>query len=329
MRFDGFAGNEQAKRQASAFADAGRFPHALLMEGPVGSGRKTFATLIAQAAVCTGTGEKPCGVCGGCRKVQSGIHPDVEIVEGAGGARSFHIDTVREMCNRAVMMPNEAHRRVLILSDAQNMTTQAQNALLKILEEPPAHLLFILTCENRAQLLATIRSRVMCMTLSPVEEEEGVQTLCAQDPSVGAEEWRSALRVFGGILGQAIQGVHDGGFRQVQEMTAAIAGAVAAPDELELLKATAKLEKSKDLADGVLTGLLLIFRDAMCARVGGGSPMSTAPDLAKALANSLTKRQLMALMTAVQDLQKMRGTNMNYTLFLTQLCARLRQAAGK
>ena len=137
------------------------------------------------------------------------------------------------------------------------------------------------------------------------------------------------MRVFGGILGQAIQGMHDGGFRQVQEMTAAIASAVIAPDELALLKATATLEKNKDLADGVLGGLLLIFRDALCARVGGGSPMSTAPDLAQTLAKTLTKRHLMALMTQTQALQQMRSTNMNYTLFLTQFCARLRKAAGK
>lgn len=329
MRFDGFAGNEQAKRQASAFADAGHFPHALLIEGPIGSGRKTFATRIAQAAVCTGEGAKPCGVCGACRKVENGIHPDVELVGGAGGARSFHIDTVRELCKRAVMMPNEAHRRVLILADVQTMTDQAQNALLKILEEPPAHLLFILTCENRAQLLATIRSRVMCLTLSPVEEEEGVAALCRQDPSVSADEWRSAVRVFGGVLGQAIQGVHDGGFRQVQEMTAALGTAVMAADELELLKATARLEKNKELVDGVLGGLLLIFRDALCMRVGGTAMVSTAPDVAQTLSKALTKRHLMELVAQTQALQRMRSTNMNYTLFLTQLCARLRKAAGK
>ncbi len=329
MRFDGFAGNEQAKRQASAFADAGHFPHALLIEGPIGSGRKTFAGLIAQAAVCTGSGEKPCGVCAACRKTAAGIHPDVELISGSGGARSFHIDTVRDLCKRAILMPNEAHRRVMILTDVQTMTAAAQNALLKILEEPPSHLLFILTCENRAQLLATIRSRVMCLTMSPVEEDEGVTTLCRLDPSVSADEWRQAIRVFGGVIGQTLAGVQDGGFRQVQEMTAALAEAVIAPDELALLKATAPLEKNKPLADGVLGGLLLIFRDALCERVGGGSPMSTAPDVAKRLARALTKRHLMALVTQTLALQRMRDTNMNHTLFLTQLCARLRQAAGK
>ncbi len=329
MRFDGLAGNEQLKRQASAFADAGRFPHALLIEGPVGSGRKTLALQIAKAAICMTSGDKPCGICAACRKIAAGSHPDVEIVGGTGVARSFHIDTVRDLCKRAMLMPHEAQRRVLILTDVQTMTPAAQNALLKILEEPPAHLLFILTCENRAQLLATIRSRVVCLTMSPVEEDVGVETLCRIDPAVDRDEWRRALRVFGGIIGQALAGVQDGGFKQVMEITAAIAQSVAAPDELTLLKATAPLEKNKPLVDGVLGGLLLIFRDALCERVGGGTPMSTSPDTAKKLGTVLTKRQLLALMTETQNLQKMRDTNMNYTLFLTQLCARLRKAAGR
>lgn len=329
MRWNELAGNEQVKRQASAFADAGRFPHALLIEGPIGSGRKTFALQLAKAAICMAPGEKPCGTCAACRKMASGSHPDVEVVGGIGAARSFHIDTVRDLCKRAILMPNEAMRRVLILTDVQTMTSAAQNALLKILEEPPKHLLFILTCENRAQLLATIRSRVVCLTMAPVEEEEGVEALCRMDPTVDREEWRRALRVFGGVIGQAIAGVKDGGFKLVQDITAAIAQAVVAPDELALLKATARLEKNKPLADGVLGGLLLIFRDALCERVGGGSPMSTSPDLAKQLGAALTKKQLLSLMQETQNLQKMRDTNMNYTLFLTQLCARLRKAAGR
>ena len=115
----------------------------------------------------------------------------------------------------------------------------------------------------------------------------------------------------------------------ISSTTAAIAQAVVASDELTLLQATARLEKNKPLADGVLGGLLLIFRDALCRRVGGGTPMSTAPALAETLASKLTTKQLLTLMTETQALQTMRDMNMNYTLFMTQLCARLRKAAGR
>lgn len=72
MRFEGFAGNEAAKRQLAADIDAGRFPHALVLEGPQGSGRRTLARLLAKAAVCQGAGDKPCGVCPGCVKAAAG-----------------------------------------------------------------------------------------------------------------------------------------------------------------------------------------------------------------------------------------------------------------
>ena len=77
MRFDGFVGHAAPKARVSAFVDTGRFPHALLIEGARGSGRRTLARLIAQAAVCTGEGERPCGVCVACRKALAGSHPDI------------------------------------------------------------------------------------------------------------------------------------------------------------------------------------------------------------------------------------------------------------
>lgn len=113
------------------------------------------------------------------------MHPDIIVYSGGDRARSFHIDAVREARQEAYIRPNEAERKVFILENAQNMTVQAQNALLKIIEEPPANVVFILTCENKAALLQTVLSRVSVVTLDLPRE--------AGDPGI-AEQAEKILR---------------------------------------------------------------------------------------------------------------------------------------
>ncbi len=322
MRFGDFAGNAAVKKQLAADIDAGRFPHALLIEGEVGSGRRTLARLIARAAVCADAGERPCGVCAACRKA---AHPDILEVGGAG--EPVTVDMVRALRQEAVVLPNEAAYRVMILCEAQSMTPQAQNALLKILEEPPRHVLFILTCENRTALLETIRSRCVCVTLGAVEPAEAMPVLRARLPRADEEELRRAHALFGGRIGRVMDVMADGSFRRVMSLTAELAAAVVAPQEITLLRLTGALEKDKELTAGVLAGLRLVVRDALTV-ARGGENLSTAPQEAALLAGRLSTARLMALMTAIEDLQAALGRNMNNTLLLTRLCAGLRHAAG-
>ncbi len=324
-----FAGNQAAKALLSSRLDAGAFPHAVLVEGPAGSGRRTLARQIAAAAVCRSTGEKPCGTCPACHKVFSGNHPDVTEIGGGGEARSFHIDVVRELREEVYVLPNEAPVRVFILCDVQNMTEQAQNSLLKVLEEPPALVRFVLTCEQRSQLLETVRSRVFAVPLSGVSTEEAVAVLRRRLPDCSEEEVTRAAVLWGGIIGQALNGLSDGSYKDILNLLPSIASAITAPTELTLLTATAPLEKQKDRVTAVLSGLKLIFRDALVRRFGHKAFLGTSPETAEALSRSLTREQLLSLISVIEELQTARFFNMNHALFLTILCARLRRAAGR
>lgn len=324
-----FVGNDAAKTQIEARLSHGAFPHAILIEGPKGSGRRTLAGLIAAAAVCEGHGDLPCGECAACRKVFHGSHPDVTVTGGDGEARSFHIDTVRELREQAYILPNEAKRRVFILCDVQAMTEQAQNALLKVLEEPPSHVVFILTCEQRAQVLETVLSRVFPVALSGVTTAQATQVLSRMLPDRTEEELSRAAALWGGVIGQAAQGLQDGAYQDVLNWIPQIIHGIVAPTELALLKATAVLEKNKDTVTAVMGGLQLVIRDALCARYPTVPTLSTHPDAAKALAAAVTERQLLDMLRVLEELQTARFFNINHTLFLTTLCARLRQAAGR
>ena len=323
--FPGFVGNQNALHQLSVDIAAGRFPHALLIEGPAGSGKKTLARLLARVAVC-GENDAPCGVCENCRKAEKGIHPDVEEISGEGGNKSFHIDRVRALRDNAYVKPNEAAVRVFILCDAHTMTPQAQNALLKILEEPPAHLIFILTCESRAQMLSTICSRVQTVTLSGVEWEQAYPLLKERLPEADEQTLKRAFAVSGGVIGRALTDVSDDTLTKVLETAPKIARALLQPQEWALMQETAVLEKDKAAVSGVLNALQLIFRDALILHYGGTSTLSAAPDVARELAARLSGQKLTALVQEIEQLQLSQLRNMNGAILLTRLCARLRAA---
>ncbi|MBR2640456.1 MAG: hypothetical protein IKD39_07820 [Oscillospiraceae bacterium] len=202
-------GTKELKRTLSATLREGLLSHAVLIEGEKGTGRKNLAIWLAKAILCKSE-NRPCGSCSVCRKIENNNHPDVEIFGGGGGARSFHIDEVREIKESIWLAPNESEQKVYILLDVENMTPEAQNALLKSLEEPPAHARFILTCENRRSLLDTIISRSTVYTLEPPTREECSAALRENFPELSEKDAEIFSIAYGGNFGAASKGFSEG-----------------------------------------------------------------------------------------------------------------------
>ena len=172
---EGFPGGPQIAESLSSAFDGGRFPHAVLLEGAPGSGTDKAAAFLAQAAVCLSPEEQPCGKCAGCIKALAGSHPDILTLDGDQNPKAYPVDTIREIRSAAYIRPNEAPRKVYVLLGLQNMSEISQNALLKVLEEPPANVLFLLTTTSASALLPTIRSRTELFSFSGRTVPEGAE----------------------------------------------------------------------------------------------------------------------------------------------------------
>lgn len=165
LNLEGFPGNREIKKSLSLAFEEDRFPHAVLLEGSAGSGTDLLSGILAKAAVCLSETDRPCGRCSGCVKAEAGSHPDILTLDGDRNPKAFPVDAVREIRSGAYIRPNEAPRKVYRLLGVQNMAEPSQNALLKVLEEPPENVLFLLTAVSAAALLPTIRSRVQIFSL--------------------------------------------------------------------------------------------------------------------------------------------------------------------
>ena len=280
------------QKRFSSLAMQDRLPHAVLLEG--GSERELLrlASQIAMAAVCTDGKKKPCGKCADCGKVKKGLHPDViTVAETDKKRKTISVDLIRRVREDVIVKPNEAGRKVYIIPNAGTMTREAQNALLKVLEEPPAYALFLLLCTRATELLATIRSRSQIYSLE--------ETPALTD--------------------------------SVTELAASIAKAVVSPHEAALVTASAPLIKSKDREkfDKTLASLELILRDSCVLRSGGTTLLSGEEDAAAALKNTLPRRTLLRLLEEVQQTREKNQRNLNLALLITCLCAHLYQIAHR
>lgn len=190
MRLDGLKGNEPLKRQLAGPVE---LPQACIIAGPPGSGRHTLARILAQALVCSRPEleERPCGLCRDCRKAAEGIHPDVIWAEQFTGPEDkgaeVKIAAARALRQDAYIRPNEAARKVYLIDRPLN--GNAQNALLKLLEDGPAYAAFLILTDNAASLLETVRSRCLLFQTTPPRADEVSDTAQVQ----WASRWVEAL----------------------------------------------------------------------------------------------------------------------------------------
>ena len=292
MGFETLLGNDRLKENLTVSLSKGRVSHFYLISGPAGSGKRTLAKLLAAAILCQGR-DKPCGVCGPCRKALKNEHPDFITIDDPE-KKTVPVDLIRKARADIYIQPNESDYKIYLFPRAQDMGLPGQNALLKVLEEPPKYGVFILLTDNPEKLLPTVRSRCTELALTSVPEKQMRQHLTLKYPKASAEDIAAAIMRSGGWLGQA-QELLEGG--EIPPQTADFVRSFAARDTMGLVNVLVPMEKWKrDALMDLLTDWQMLMEDALACRAG---LPSTSP-LARELSQGRTAPELMQALKALQ-----------------------------
>lgn len=248
-------GNERVKRSVESMLFSGKIPHAILIEGESGLGKTVLADFLCAAVFCESK-DAPCGVCTGCRLLAGGNHPDITLIEPEKDRKSISVNAVREIVSDAAIIPQTAKRRIFLIDPAQSMTPQAQNALLKVLEEPPESVLFILVCESKSALLETVVSRCAVLTLSPVDEQTAGEYIAGVTDK-DAEEIGKAYKSARGNIGAALNILSRKSANAAEEKAKEFTRIMQNGSQYELLRCLLPLEKSRSKTQEFYDALLL------------------------------------------------------------------------
>lgn len=295
MKINGFNLNNPVEQTLKATFAAGRFPHAIILEGGTVQERMELGRNIAAALTCSESkAQAPCGECSHCKKNTADSHPDVLIYSVEDKPRAFKVDLVRDIRNKAFIIPNEADRKVFILENSHTMGIEGQNAILKILEEPPSYVNFILLCSSKSGFLPTVLSRA---TVYSVGEAETFDS--------------------------------ETDFEKTVEAASAVAKSLTCIDDFETVKAASVFEKDAKLLKAALPVMQEIFAAALRTKHNAAENSNEFGNLPTELASRLSGRALLDLCETVNSLMASLRMNANHNLMVTALCTSLRKAVSK
>lgn len=293
-------GNSALRQRFGEDARFGRFPHACILEGACGTGKHTIAKMTAAALVCEAKNDEaapiPCLKCPTCKKILENKFPDLITVGREDGRATIGVETIRFLKEDVHIVPNDADAKVYIIEDADLMTTQAQNAFLLTLEEPPRYVHFILLCEHADVLLETIRSRAPIFRTEPLSKQEIDHYLCDHDPravdlkQTNPKEYAELLAASGTGIGQALSFLDPKVWAPVRARRTLVDELIAASIEQagakKILPLLLKIPQKRDAVEQHLLTAADAVRDLMVLKKSDEAPLSFYSDRTEALERS-------------------------------------------
>lgn len=260
--FEAIVGHERIKEHLKNAITMDKISHAYIINGPDGIGKKTIARIFAQALQCEEGGAEPCGKCHSCIQAMSGNQPDI-IWVGHEKPASIGVDDVRLGLNSDILIkPYSSRYKVYIIPEAQKMTVQAQNALLKTIEEPPSYGIILMLTNNADSFLPTILSRCVTLNLKPLSNKE-IEKYLMENEHIPDYQARFAASFAQGRLGRAIDIVSAENFSELKDEVLKLLKSINDMELPEVMEAVKSAAARKIEIDDYIDLMMMWYRDVL------------------------------------------------------------------
>lgn len=288
--FKDIIGQESIKKHLQTAIKTGNLSHAYIINGEYGSGRQTIASALAKTIQCQSKTDDTdaCGVCTLCKQAESHNHPDIKYI--THDKTSISVNDIREQLNNDISIkPYSSEYKIYIIPDANKMTEQAQNALLKTIEEPPVYAIIILLTENCDSLLPTIRSRCVTLTMNPVEKDK-ICTYLENKFQLEPEQAQIAANYCQGNIGKAIRFASSSDFIEMKNQVLKLLKNLDSMDIASIIDTIKEFSTHKNDINDYLDLMLLWYRDVLMFKVTKDANLLLYSDEYSAISEQATKR---------------------------------------
>lgn len=310
----------------------GREQRSIIIHGEKGLGKKHLARYIAASYLCEKHGAEPCGECKSCRMIMHGTHPDIINVQANANGNYIIDESIRPIVADSAVMPNESRYKVYIIPDLDrsvNTATAVQNILLKLIEEPPEHVVVIMTARSKEIFLQTIISRTLSLAVSNVSEQDSRQYLREYFEQAEQSEIDEAVSAGRGNIGRCRAYLEKENFFDSVSVARQLCDAALSGDGYNILLALHAAEGKKALARESIELFGEIVRDACVCRVGETDEKMSVSCYAQGahkLSSMLSADECTALYDVICGYAGRIDANCNLALTLNSFAAKLSQA---
>lgn len=319
--FQDIVGHEQIINHLKSAVKLNKVSHAYIFSGEKGSGKKMLASTFARMLQCEGEGDKPCGTCRSCRQAESSNHPDIIRITHEK-PNSIGIEDIREQLVGDIQIkPYQSKYKIYIVPDAEKMTVQAQNALLKTIEEPPAYAIILFLTTNASSFLPTILSRCVVLNMKPVPDAE-VRKYLMEHMEVPDYQAEIAVAFAKGNIGRAVQLATSEYFNEIKNAAVHLLKNVSKMDLSEITAVVKSISDYKVDIQDYLDIMAVWYRDLLYFKATRDADGLIFKDLLQAIreqANHCSYEGVELILEALQKAKDRLNANVNFDLTMELL----------